>query len=53
MKKKSIQLLLFFVISISLSGCGIFKKKCDCPGFGKKSSVSNFYENMTEIIAGI
>lgn len=36
--------ILFFVmlcaIAFSTSGCFIFKKKCDCPSFGKRTEKS-------------
>ena len=29
-------IIAFLLISVVLGGCGIFKKKCDCPSFGFK-----------------
>jgi hypothetical protein len=36
--KATIYVLLLFFLSFAVGGCGIFKKKCDCPKFGKKQS---------------
>lgn len=34
-------LLAMFLTSVLLSGCGIFKKGCDCPKFGKAGTDSH------------
>jgi hypothetical protein len=32
---KFLKLIFVALIAISISGCAIFKKKCDCPPVGK------------------
>jgi hypothetical protein len=34
--KKTTKLLALIIVlgTLSLQGCGVFKKKCDCPRFG-------------------
>jgi len=27
---------IFFLLLVLMTGCGLFKKKCDCPKFGQK-----------------
>jgi hypothetical protein len=35
---KKIKILLLFVAMAALASCGIFKKDCGCPHFGKAKS---------------
>lgn len=36
-KNRLLFCLMIFAISFGSSGCFIFKKKCDCPAFGKRT----------------
>ena len=44
--KKSKLILLGAIIVVSFSSCGIFKKDCGCPHFGKAKAVSVESNNM-------
>jgi hypothetical protein len=37
--KRVCSILLLTAMPLLFSGCGLFKKKCDCPGFGQKSQL--------------
>lgn len=39
-KPGRISLAILLIISMSLSGCALFKKNCDCPPVGKKRAAA-------------
>lgn len=41
MKTRQIPFLVLLLVTLLTvaSGCAMFKKKCDCPGFGNKNKV--------------
>ena len=48
-KNRFLFCLMIFAISFGSSGCFIFKKKCDCPSFGKRTEKSVEKSSWQEI----